>query len=31
MYDNIPKELESKKNVLHEKIIDDMKKYLENN
>ena len=31
MYDNIPKELEGKKNVLHEKIIDDMKKYLENN
>lgn len=31
MYDDIPKELDSKKNVLHEKIIDDMKKYLENN
>ena len=31
MYDNISNELENKKNILHEKIIDDMKKYLENN
>lgn len=31
MYIDIPGMLESKKSVLHEKIIDDMKKYLENN
>lgn len=31
MYDDIPKKLVEKKNVLHEEIIDDMKKYLENN
>lgn len=32
MYNDVGKELkESKKNILHEKIIEDMKKYLENN
>lgn len=31
MYEDIPTMFQSKKNILHEKIIDDMKKYLENN
>ena len=31
MYEDIPTMIQDKKNVLHDKIIDDMKKYLENN
>jgi hypothetical protein len=31
MYEDISTILQTKKNVLHEKIIDDMKKYLDNN
>ena len=31
MYDDIPKMLENKRNIVHENIIDNMKKYFENN
>ena len=31
MYQDIPAMFQEKKNVLHEGIIDDMKRYLENN
>ena len=31
MYEDLVKSIESKKNIIHEKIIEDMKKYLDNN
>ena len=31
MYEDLEKSIENKKNVIQEKIIDDMKKYLDNN
>ena len=31
MYEDINKEIDSKKNIIQEKLIDDMKKYLDNN